>query len=82
MADRIMHRLSQGGRTSVFLGAIVVVLIALFLPGWAGAVLLTVIVAAMGWLLSKTWPVTSPQTRAIRIVVLAALAAVAIAKAM
>ena len=48
MSDRIMQRLAGGGRTGVFLGAIAAVLIALFLPGWAGAILLTVIVAGTG----------------------------------
>lgn len=80
MGDRIMHRLSNGGRTGVFLGAIVVLLAALFLPGWAGAVLLTVIVAALGWLMSKTWRVAAPSTRTIRILILAGLAAIAIGK--
>jgi hypothetical protein len=80
MTDRIMERLSGGARTGVFLGAIVAVLVALFLPGWAGAVVLTVMVAALGWLMAKTWPVTAPRTRTIRILILLVLAAVAIAK--
>jgi uncharacterized protein DUF6703 len=80
MSDQMLRRLANGGRTGVFLGAIVLVLIALFLPGWAGAIVLTVIVAAMGWLLSKTWPVAAPRTRTMRALILLVLAALAVAK--
>ena len=80
MSDRIMQRLAGGGRTGVFLGAIVAVLIALFLPGWAGAILLTVIVAGLGWLMAKTWAVTPARRRTLRFLILAVLAMVAIAK--
>jgi hypothetical protein len=80
MSDRIMQRLAGGGRTGVFLGAIVAVLIGLFLPGWVGAILLTVIVAGMGWLMARTWAVTPASRRTVRFLILAVLAAVAIAK--
>ena len=80
MSDRIMQRLAGGGRTGVFLGAIVAVLIALFLPGWAGAILLTVIVAGLGWLMAKTWAVTPASRRTLRFLILAVLAAATIAK--
>jgi hypothetical protein len=80
MSDRIMQRLAGGGRTGVFLGAIVAVLIGLFLPGWVGAILLTVIVAGMGWLMARTWAVAPASRRTVRFLILAVLAAVAIAK--
>jgi hypothetical protein len=75
-----MQRLAGGGRTGVFLGAIVAVLIGLFLPGWVGAILLTVIVAGMGSLMARTWAVTPASRRTVRFLILAVLAAVAIAK--
>src|SRR5215475_9278150 len=80
MTDRIMQRLSNGGRTGVFLGAIAVVLIGLFLPGWFGAIFLLAIVTALGWLLTKTWPVATPQTRVLRVIILVVLLAFAAAK--
>ena len=80
MSDRIMRRLTNGGRTGVFLGTIVLVLVALFLPGWAGAILLTAMVAALGWLMSKTWAVAAPSMRTLRILILLVLAAAAVAK--
>ena len=76
----IMDRLSNGARTGVFLGALALVLLAFFLPGWAGAILLLAIVGALGWLLAQTWPVTVPQNRAMRLIVLLVLLAVAVYK--
>jgi membrane protein DedA with SNARE-associated domain len=76
----ILDRLSEGGRTGVFLGALVVVLAGFFLPGWLGAILLVSIVAGFGWLMSQTWRVAAPQTRTIRVLVLLVLVAVAVYK--
>jgi hypothetical protein len=76
----IMDRLSNGGRTGVFLGALALVLLAFFLPGWAGAILLLAIVAGLGWLLAQTWPVTAPPNRVMRVIVLLVLLGVAIYK--
>jgi len=76
----IMDRLSKGGRTGVFLGALALVLLAFFLPGWVGAILLLAIVGALGWLLAQTWPVTAPQNRVMRVVVLLVFLVVAIYK--
>ena len=80
VADRIMRSLTRGGRTGVFIGAIVVLLVALFLPAGYGAILLLAIVAGLTWLMTKTWPVAPPQTRALRLIVLAVLLAFAVAK--
>jgi hypothetical protein len=80
VADRIMRRLSAGGRTGVFLGAIVVLLVALFLPGWYGAILLVAMVSGLGWLMTKTWRVAAPQTRTLRLLVLVLLFAIAVFK--
>lgn len=80
MTDRIMQRLAGGGRTGVFLGAVAVMLIALFLPGWYGAILLLAIVGALAWLMTKTSPVATPQTRTVRLIILLALLVVAAIK--
>ncbi|HKE64869.1 MAG TPA: DUF6703 family protein [Micromonosporaceae bacterium] len=77
MPNGILQRLAGGGRTGVFLGALAVILVALFLPGWTGAILLFAIVSALGWLLTHTWPVIPPQTRAMRVIVLLGLLAIA-----
>lgn len=78
--ERIMRKLSGGGRTGVFLAVIVVTLVALFLPGWWGAIPLCAVVAGLAWLMTKTWSVTAPRTRLLRLVILAILASMAIAK--
>ena len=80
MPNGIMDRLTNGGRTGVFLGALVLVLLAFLLPGWIGAIVLFALVAALGWLLSHTWPVTPQQTRAMRLIVLLVLLGAAIYK--
>ena len=66
--------------TGVFLGALVITLVALLLPGWWGTVPLALIVIGMAWLMTKTWPVTPPQTRALRILVLLILLGIAMYK--
>jgi len=65
----------------LFLGALVIILLALFLPGTIGAILVGLIVLAMAWLASLTWSVTTPRTRVVRILILLALAALAWYKA-
>ncbi|HKD96825.1 MAG TPA: DUF6703 family protein [Micromonosporaceae bacterium] len=72
---------TRGARPGLFLGALVVALVALFLPGWYGAVPLVAIVIGLAWLMSRTWPVVPPATRALRLLVLAVFAAFAVYKA-
>ncbi len=72
--------LASRNRTTVFLVTIGVMLLALFLPGWYGAVLLIALVAGLGALLARTWPVQTPGTRVLRLVVLALLVVAAITK--
>lgn len=81
MSERLLQRLSNGGRTGVFLAALVVILAALFAPGWIGAILTVVIIAALVVLMRQTWAVQPGRTRAIRVVVLLVLAAFAVYKA-
>jgi hypothetical protein len=81
VAGRGSGRAGAGARPGLFLGALVVALVALFLPGRYGVVLLAAIVIGLGWLMSRTWPVVPPATRTLRLLVLAVLAAFAIYKA-
>lgn len=74
MSERLLQRLSKGGRTGVFLGALGVILLALFAPGWIGAILIVVIIAALAVLMGRTWAVQPLATRAVRVIVLLVLA--------
>ena len=62
------------------LRALLLALLALFLPGWYGALLLLAVVVALGGLLGRTWPVTPPAARVLRILILALLVIIATAK--
>jgi hypothetical protein len=77
-AGGVLVRLSRLDRTKVFIGALAVALLGLFLPGTLGAAMLLVVVAALAALAGQTWPVTPVGLRAFRVVVLAGLAAIAI----
>lgn len=76
-----LARLSGRARPGLFLGALVIILLALFLPGTIGAMLVGLIVLAMAWLMAMTWAVTAPRTRAIRVLILLALVSLAWYKA-
>ena len=54
----------------------------LFLPGIVGAALLLVLALGLAGLTFTTWPVQSGSTRALRLIILALLLAVIIAKAL
>jgi hypothetical protein len=66
--------------TKVFLGALAVALLGLFLPGWYGALVLLAVVVGLGGLLGRTWSVTPPVARVLRILILALLLIIATAK--
>ncbi|MFE9652526.1 DUF6703 family protein [Micromonospora sp. NPDC006431] len=66
--------------TAVFLATLVLVLVALFTPGPVGGVLLLALAAGLVWLMSVTWPVQTPGTRMLRLLMLTLLLAVALAK--
>jgi len=76
----LLAALLRMDRTKVFLGALAVALLGLFVPGAYGAVLLFAVVAALAALLSLTWHATTPGLRLFRLLVIAGLAAVATAK--
>ena len=73
-------RLARINPTTAFLGALVVVLIGLFAPGVFGGAVLLALAAGMIWLMSRTWPVTAPRTRTIRVIMLGLLLAAALFK--
>jgi hypothetical protein len=72
--------LARVDRTKVFLGALAIAVLGLFLPKVLGGLLLYALVAALGAVLSVTWAVTPPAMRIFRVVTLAALAAIATTK--
>jgi hypothetical protein len=67
-------------RTGVFLGALVVVLAGLFLPGAVGAAILVLVGVAMVALLTLTWPRLAPPRRIMQVVVLVLLAGIVLYK--
>jgi hypothetical protein len=52
----------------------------LALPGWAGAIVLLCLAAALGWLAALSWPRLTGQGRLLRALIIAALVAVAVAR--
>jgi len=75
-----MERLARVNRTQAFLGALALVLGGLFAPGWYGAVLLFALVAALLVVLVRTAPVTRPGVIAVRLLILAGVALIAVYK--
>lgn len=73
-------RLARINPTAAFLGALVVVLIGLFAPGVIGGVVLLALAAGMVYLMTRTWPVTAPRTRTIRVIMLGLLLLAALFK--
>ncbi len=63
-------------RTGVFLGTLLVVLAALFTPGWFGVVLLVLLAAAMLTMFALTWRSYRPADRRRRLVMVMVLLAV------
>ncbi|MGR6321493.1 hypothetical protein Q2K19_18270 [Micromonospora soli] len=76
----LLARLARLNPTVVFLATLVLVLVALFAPGPAGGVVLLLLAAGLVWLMAVTWPVQTPATRVLRLVVLTLLLAAALAK--
>jgi hypothetical protein len=75
-----MRRLARVNRTQAFLGALALMVLGLLAPGWFGAAVLFALVIAMLLILVRTAAVTRPGTLLVRLVILAGLAAIAIAK--
>jgi hypothetical protein len=79
-SENLLRRLARINPTTAFIGALAVMLAGLFLPGIIGAALLVVLLAALAALTFTTWPVQVPATRALRVVLLVALLAIAVFK--
>ena len=76
----LLARLAGPNPTTVFLAALVLVLVALFAPGAVGGVLLLLLAALLVWLMTVTWAVQRPATRVLRLVMLTLLITIALAK--
>lgn len=81
-SDNLLRRLTRVSPTMAFLIALALLLAGLFLPGIIGAALLVLLGAGLAALTFTTWPVQSPGTRAIRVILLLLLFAAAVAKAL
>ena len=75
-----MERLARVNRTQAFLGALAVVVLGLFLPGWFGAAILFVLVGGLLALLLRSTRTARPGTVVIRLVILVGLILIAIYK--
>ncbi|WDZ84756.1 DUF6703 family protein [Micromonospora cathayae] len=73
-------RLARLNPTGVFLAVLALVLVGLLVPGVVGAVLLLALAAGLVALLRLTWPVQTPATRVIRLLMLTLLVAAALNK--
>ncbi|MEU4570021.1 DUF6703 family protein [Micromonospora sp. NPDC023956] len=76
----LLARLSRANPTGVFLAVLALVLVGLLAPGPVGGVLLLLLAAALVALMRLTWPVQTPRTRLIRLLMLTLLVAIALAK--
>lgn len=73
-------RLARANPTTVFLVTLVLVLVAFFTPGVPGGLLTLLLAAGVAALLVTTWPVQTPQTRVIRLLVLTLLVTAGLVK--
>ncbi|MEE6258695.1 hypothetical protein [Plantactinospora sonchi] len=76
----LVTRLARVSPTTVFLVALTLVLVAFFAPGIVGGLLLLALAGLLGVLLVTSWPVQTPGTRTIRLVLLTLLIAFALMK--
>lgn len=76
----LLARLTELNPTVVVFATLALFLGVLLLPDALGAVLILLMVAGLGWLLSRTWPVLPRQARVLRLLVIALLVAVAAVK--
>jgi hypothetical protein len=81
-SDNLLRRISRVGPTKAFVGALVLLLAGLFLPGIIGGAVLFVLGAALAALTFTTWPVQKPATRVVRVVLLVLLFATVVAKSL
>jgi hypothetical protein len=80
-SDNLLRRLARVSPTTAFVAALALLLAGFFLPGIVGAAVLFVLCAALAALTFTTWPVQTPSTRVVRVLLLVLLLAVVVAKA-
>ncbi len=80
-SDNLLRRLARVSPTTAFLATLALLLAGFFLPGIVGAAVLFVLCAALAALTFTTWPVQTPSTRLVRVLLLVLLLAVVVAKA-
>ncbi|MCL6641221.1 MAG: hypothetical protein K6T92_07590 [Candidatus Rokubacteria bacterium] len=78
--DPVLRRLARMNRTAVFLAALAVGLAGFFLPGAAGALVLYAVVFGLAWLHARTFTVTPPPLRVVRVIVICVLTIIATSK--
>lgn len=81
-SDNLMRRLARVNPTTAFIVALVLMIAGLFLPGIVGAALLFVLALALAALTYTTWPVQTPSTRVVRLILLTLLVAAVVAKSL
>ena len=81
-SDNPLRRLARVSPTTAFIVALALMLAGLFLPGIVGAALLLVLGAGLAALTFTTWPVQTPSTRAVRVLMLVLLLAAVVAKSL
>jgi hypothetical protein len=75
-----MQRLARVNRTQAFLGALALVVLGLFAPGWFGAAVLLALVIALLLVMVRTAAATRTGTLLVRVVILACLVVIAVTK--
>jgi hypothetical protein len=78
--ENLLRRLARLNPMTAFVVALVILLIGFFAPGIVGGALLFLLGAGLAALTFTTWPVQSPPTRVVRLVLLSLLFAAAVAK--
>jgi hypothetical protein len=78
--SNLLRRLARVNPTTAFLIALAVLLAGFFAPGIVGGGLLMLLAAAAAALTFTTWPVQTPSTRVVRLLLLSLLIGVAVVK--
>ena len=73
LAMPLLEKLARLNRTAVFVGALVVVLLGLFLPKPAGGLILLAVAFSLIAIMATTWNVQANSTRVLRVTVLVLL---------
>lgn len=76
----LLRRLSTLSPTVVVFAVLALFIGVLLLPDLLGAILILALVAGLGWLLSRTWPVLTPAARGMRLAALGLLLLIAATK--